>query len=156
MSTKQKQLNLLSLKKYHMRKTARVIGIRETNHVVMKAITPLLRLHHELVKDVIRETQQRYGVKLYALAIMEDHVHFLIQVPSRKAFADSMRFLASQIALKMGMGRLWMKRCWSRLVRWGWDFLGVRRYIEANPMKAGFWDEEVDEFLLIQGLLRPG
>lgn len=155
MSTKQKQLNLLSLKKYHSRKTARAIGIRETNHVVMKAIVPVLRLQYSLVKTVIRETQERYGVKLYALAIMEDHLHFLIQVPSRKAFADSMKFLASRIALRMGMGRLWMKRCWSRLVRWGRDFLGARRYIDLNPMKAGCWEEEVDGFRICHGTLIP-
>lgn len=122
----------------------------------MKAVSPVLRLHHELVKSTVRDTQQRYGVKLYALAIMEDHIHFLIQVHSRKAFANSMKFLASRIALKVGMGSLWAKRCWSRLVRWGKDFLGVRGYVELNPMKAGIWDEEVDDLVIVRGVLVPG
>jgi len=75
---------------------------------------------------------------------MENNIHFLLQTPNRTLFANAMRFLAGQIALKIQRGKLWLKRMWSRVVSWGRDYGGVKRYVEANPVKAGIFSEGVD------------
>ena len=152
---RQKQLELISQKKYRARKVLRVVGIGEPNHVVFKARLPILRLHHLLVRQVIREAQTRYGIRIQALAIMENHLHFVILVPSRTAFSDAMRFLAGQIALRVGRGKLWLERAWSRLVRWGRDYRGVLKHVQSNPIRAGVFDE-VDVFVFRKGFLESG
>jgi REP element-mobilizing transposase RayT len=152
---KSKQLPLLTEKKYLARKTVRAIGIRQPNHVTFKARLPILRANHLVVKQLVRETQRRYGIRIRALAIMDNHLHFLIQTPSREAFQNSLRFLSGQIALKLSHGKLWLRRCWSRVVTWGRDYLNVKRYIEANPEKAGIFDG-TDVFTIRHGYLEAG
>ena len=108
---KANQLEFLASKRYRFRKSSRVIGIREANHVILKARLPILRRNHLIIRKLIRETQTRFGIRIHALAIMENHIHFLLRTPSRTAFANALRFLAGQIALKIGRGRLWLRRC---------------------------------------------
>lgn len=138
---KPKQLTLLKEKKYAARKTARLICVRGANHVIMKSRLPILRARHPLIKFLTQETETRFQVQIKASAIMENHCHFLIKTPSRQAFANALRFLAGQIALKLGRGKLWMQRVWSRVVRAGRDYLLVSKYIEFNPVKAGIFCE---------------
>src|SRR6185369_13119567 len=94
-----RQLKLFAEKKYKGRKTARAISLRGANHVVLKAMRPTLRKNAPRIRALIREAQDRYGVKLKALAVMPDHVHLVLKVSSRTQFADALKFLASRIAL---------------------------------------------------------
>jgi REP element-mobilizing transposase RayT len=132
-----KQLKLFEEKKFKSRKTIRAIGMRAPNHVVMKAKEATLRLHSIQVKKIIHETQHRYAIRIHALAIMSNHIHFLLIAQDRESFSNALRFIAGQIARKISTGKFWLKRCWSRVVKWGRDFAGVKSYIEMNPVKAG-------------------
>ncbi|MBI2606283.1 MAG: transposase [Deltaproteobacteria bacterium] len=135
------QLKLFREKKYSSRKIARTLSTRAYNHVVMKAGRPILRKHHFLIKKTLRETQERFGLRIRAIAIMPDHVHLVVQVPSRALFANAMRFLAGMIALRIGKGKLWRARCWSRIVREGRDLWNATTYVWRNSIKAGIIDE---------------
>lgn len=84
---------------------------------------------------------------------MENHLHLLIETPTRTAFANFLRVLAGGIAFRIGKGKLWETRAWSRIVRWGKDLFGVLQYIERNPVIAGCFDE-TDVFHLKRGVLR--
>ena len=88
-----KQLSLIKEKKYAARKCSRPISLRGANHIVLKAKRPTLRRQQVVIRRLIRENQERFGVKLRALAIMDDHVHLVVKVSSRKQFADALRFL---------------------------------------------------------------
>src|SRR5256885_1597607 len=116
----QKQLKLPGLeKKYKKRKVTRMISTRDFNHVVMKSNQHILRLHRFEIEQLIRKTQLKYYFKIRALSIMSNHIHFLIQTPTRDAFANAMRMLSGQIAIQLGRGKLWTKRIWSRIVKRG-------------------------------------
>lgn len=84
--------------------------MRHFNHVVLKALVPILRRQTQVVRTLIRETQDRFGIRLRALAIMPDHVHLIVQVGTREQFQNALRFLAGMIALKISRGKLWLKR----------------------------------------------
>lgn len=84
---------------------------------------------------------------------MSNHLHFLILVPQREAFGNSMRFFAGKLALTLGYGKLWIKRVWSRLVHYGRDLRGVVGYINNNPVKVGIFGE-MDEVVIENGLIR--
>lgn len=148
-----KQMKLLHEKKYAYRKTARPISTRQWMHVVFKSHRPVLRMNHVLVRKVFQEMQIRFGVRLKSIAIMENHIHVLIRVPSRDSFANAMRFFAGALALKIGGGKLWSQRLWSRLVRFGKDLVNTDRYIDLNPDRAGILSE-IDISWIRKGMLQ--
>lgn len=148
-----RQLTLLREKKYEARKTARPISTRGANHVVFKARAPKLRRHIPTIRDLIRKTQNRFGIRIQALAIMPDHVHLVLRVTSRRQFADSLRFLAGAIARKVAHGGLWRARAWSRPLRWGRDLRAAFLYVWWNPAKARIFSE-MDSCLLVDGVLQ--
>lgn len=165
MKSKQIPLPILNVhgRKYRKRKTARPISLSSANHVIFKSSIPVLRRHHLLIKQLVVETQKRFFVSIYSMAIMENHCHFLISTNCRTQFANAMRFLAGQIALKISRKKVasrknpadrafWITRMWSRIVRRGRDFLNTKRYISQNPLKAGIFDE-VDFFEIQNGRL---
>lgn len=152
------QPDLLSEKKYRVRKIARALSTRHALHVVLKAREPILRKHHAAIKSIIEDTQVRFsdeglGLKIKALAIQADHIHLVLKTPSRKAFADSLRYLAGTIALLIAKGKLWRQRVWSRVVKTGRDLDGVLAYVCRNPIKAGVFSLE-DHVLIVDGILR--
>ena len=144
-----KQLHLLQIKKYASRKCVRPISIREFNHVVFKARVPVLRKHRAVITRTLHDCQLRYGLRLKAIAIMENHIHLAVKVPSRKSFADFMRVFAGTVALRVVRGKLWSQRVWSRIVRAGSDLQGALAYIWNNPVKVAYRDT----YRIVQGIL---
>lgn len=149
-----KQLTLIREKKYRARKTARLISLKCANHVVFKASKPVLRKNASLVRNIVRKAQDRFGFKLRALAVMEDHIHLVICVHSRVQFANAIRFLAGQLALKIARGKLWSTLAWSRVLRWGRSLRVAEFYVWNNPFKAGVARAVVDSAFILNGVLQ--
>jgi REP element-mobilizing transposase RayT len=147
------QLSLLKEKKYASRKVARPISTKEFNHIVVKSSLPILRRQYRLIQLVLIEAQKRFGIELRAFAVMPDHVHLVVKVSSRKQFADALRFFTGQVALKMGRGKIWAERAWSRVVRWGRDYAGVVQYVWNNPIKGRVFDLRIDAVWILNGIL---
>ena len=142
-----KQL-LIPQHRYSKRKEARAISLRGANHITLKANAFVLRKHHRVIKQIIHATQLRYSIKLQAVAIMSNHIHLLTKVPSRKAFANALRFLTSRIALRLGRGTLWNIRAWSRPVKSRTDIQNVTNYIWLNPSKANTVNGRIDSYCI--------
>ena len=148
-----KQLALIKENKYSKRKVARAISLRGANHVVLKTDKFILRKNAAAIRRLIRETQDRFGIKLRAVSIMSNHVHLVIKTGSRKQFGDSLRFLAGMIAFKVAKTKLWHKRVWSRPLRYGKDMQAAEHYVWSNPFKARCF-EMIDTSFLIDGVLQ--
>lgn len=153
-SCRMRQLTLIREKKYTKQKVARSISLRGANHVVLKARAPMLRRSIPRIRTLIRETQDRFGVRIQALAIMPDHIHLVLKVTRRRQFADSLRFLAGMLAKTIARGRVWRARAWSRPLRWGRDLRNAFLYVWRNPFKAGINGIE-DSAYLLDGVLQP-
>ena len=148
-----KQLTLLKEKKYSKRKVARAISLRGANHVVLKTDQFILRKNAASIRRLIRETQDRFGIKLRAVSIMSNHIHLVVKTNNRKQFGDSLRFLAGMIALKVAKTKLWHTRVWSRPLRYGKDMQAAEFYVWSNPLKARCF-EMLDTSVLIDGILQ--
>ena len=148
-----KQLTLIKEKKYAARKCARPISLRGANHIALKSKRPILRWHQAVIRELIRETQYRFGLKIRALAVMEDHVHLVVKVSSRKQFADALGFLAGGIAQKLTLAKLWTKRAWSRPINVARDLQTVETYVARNSIKAGLYTTG-DAYFILNGILQ--
>lgn len=148
-----RQLTLLREQKYEGRKTARPISLSGANHVVFKARRPVLRRNIPRIRRLLREAQDRFGIRIHALAIMPDHIHLVLRVSSRKQFADSLRFFAGMAAKLVTRFGLWRARAWSRPLRWGRDLRNAFLYVWRNPYRARI-DAEADSAFLIDGVLQ--
>ena len=82
---------------------------------------------------------QRY--RLCAWTIMPNHVHVLFeewQTPMDEVLYTWKRFTATKANQLLGLrGRFWQPEYWDRYMRDEEHFNKARRYIEANPVKAG-------------------
>ena len=145
-----KQIKLSIEKKYKKRKVARSVSVREFNHVILKSRLPILRRNRKLIRELLKDTQERFGIKLKSLAIMEDHIHLVTAVSNRKAFADAFRFFAGMIAIKLKRGKIWRQRIWSRIVKYGRDLDTAVCYVARNSVKAGCYDS-ADSFVILEG-----
>ena len=147
------QLTLLKEKKYNKRKVARAISLRGANHVVLKTHRHILRKNTPKVRTLIRETQDRFGIKICALSIMSNHIHLVFKVSSRKQFADALRFLAGAIAFKVAQAKFWQARAWSRPLKWGKDTAAAELYVWKNAIKARCFSE-LDAAYILDGVLQ--
>ena len=64
----------------------------------------------KVVMDALRETAERWKIKIYELEVMPDHIHIFVEIPSTMAVA-----MALQV-LKGGSARTFFKKCtiWRR------------------------------------------
>lgn len=148
-----RQKNLFQFRKYSGRKLTRPVATREFNHLIVKSRLPILRLNHLLIQAVLMKTQRRFGIQLRAFAVMPDHVHLIVKVSSRKQWADALRFFSGQVALRLGRGRIWAERAWSRVVKSGRDYSGAVQYVARNPFKARIADPRIDSLWIADGIL---
>ena len=148
-----KQYKLFQTKSYAARKVRRPISLKEYNHLILKARLPILRRQHALVHSILMETQRRFGVRIRAFSLMPTHIHLVVKVESRTQWANALRFFAGQLALKLGRGKLWVERAWSRIVRSGRDYAGVLQYICENSTRAGIFNLRIDGIVVVNGLL---
>ncbi|MBE9069502.1 transposase [Leptolyngbya cf. ectocarpi LEGE 11479] len=98
----------------------------------------------------IQECQKKYGFKLYALCIMSNHVHYLIEPQQPQDLPQAMHWLNWYTAMCFNRmlnrtGHFWEKRYHSSGFPMG-DYrraLNTIRYIHANPkaadMQRGFF-----------------
>lgn len=105
--------------------------------------------HARHIHDLTHQLARRRGVRLFRFANVGNHVHLLIQAPSRAAFQSFLRELAGAIAIivtgaKKGnsleanpTGRgFWDHLAFTRIVSFGRDFAGVMRYLIKNLFEA--------------------
>ncbi len=62
-----------------------------------------------------------------------NHFHFLIQTKSRRIFpARLARVMTGAKKGQPALKRFWDDLAWSRIVEWGRDLAGIKRYFQKN------------------------
>lgn len=113
-------------------------------HLVMKSSqakggSSLLR-YNEGIEYIVETLAERHLIQLLGAANGGNHLHLLIQAPSRSALNAFVRGVTGRIAqLVMGSdgvgAQFWDARPFSRLVSAGRDFKNVCRYLGLNSME---------------------
>jgi putative transposase len=92
--------------------------------------------------DWLREASKQFGSSVHAFALMPNHVHLLITPQNTDSLAKTMQSLGRRYAQYFNQqhhrsGTIWEGRYRSSLIDPDY-LLRCQRYIELNPVRAGF------------------
>jgi REP element-mobilizing transposase RayT len=131
------------------RKLKRPLDVRRPLHVVLRSTRARgawsLRAgaNERLLRSASRRYARRYAVRIYDFANAGNHLHILLRPMCRLGFQNFLRVFAGISArLVTGarkgnpVGRFWDHLAYSRVVQWGRDFFGVRKYVKNNESGA--------------------
>ncbi|MGK5084420.1 transposase [Bdellovibrionota bacterium FG-1] len=137
------------------RKEIRPVDPKQALHVVLRSsrargeLSMLHPRHCDPIQHFTQKLARRWGVRLYRYANVGNHIHLLIQVPSRAVWKRFLRELAGGIAIivtgakkgaalrpnETGRG-FWDHLAFTRIVHFGRDFTGIGRYLIKNLFEA--------------------
>lgn len=138
------------------RKTARPIDVKRPMHLVMRATqaranwSMLSRRHEGRIFVMVRETAERFDVRIHRFSNVGNHLHLLISARTRAGFQGFLRSLAGAVALLVTGARkgkplgerFWDLLAYSRIVNWGREFRRVLVYLVKNELEGlGAWSE---------------
>ncbi len=97
---------------------------------------------------VFYQAKQMFSLKVYAYALMPNHVHLLLETPLANISA-AMKFLNWTYVTRfnyrhMRSGHLFENRYKSKLVQKDRYLMSALKYIHNNPVKAGLCDKPED------------
>jgi REP element-mobilizing transposase RayT len=138
------------------RKIARPFDPKRPLHVVLRSSRAqgkwsfLHPSHSKQVQQMIQETAQRHGIRIYRLANVGNHLHLLLSSKRKQDFQAFLRVIAGAIASWVTgakksnpVGRFWDQLAYSRIVSWGREFRTIHAYLIKNLFEAaGLWDRE--------------
>ena len=154
------------------RRRQRPLSTKEPIHIVLRSswaqgiFSFLLIKNKKPIERLIESYAREHAIKVYGRAIVGNHFHLIIQIPSRKSYNRFIRVLSSRIAShvmrsqsfvnfqklifnqnagdpppgaeeEQGKGQaFWQFRPWTRVLRWGRDFQICRQYLTKNTLEA--------------------
>lgn len=140
------------------RKTARPIATKRLMFVTVRSTRArgawsLLKRERE-VQARVQETAKRFRVRIYRFVNVGNHIHLVARAARREDFQNFLRvfpqavmFLITGARKGNPVGKFWNLVAWSRIVEWGKDWDGVKKYIEKNRLEAaGMPRKLVDEW----------
>ena len=129
-----------------MARQARTIIPGQAMHVMVRGnnreILFFSDADRRLYLDWLREAAKQFGSAVHAFALMPNHVHLLITPQNSDSLAKTMQSLGRRYAQYFNQqhhrsGTIWEGRYRSSLIDPSY-FLRCQRYIELNPVRAGF------------------
>jgi putative transposase len=108
-----------------------------------------------LVRDVLKEAIQQYGIKLYAWVILADHYHLLLKTSDVAPIYRFIKRLHGDSAIQLNKldstpGRQVWYQYFDRFPRDECDFWAYFNYIHVNPIKHGYVQIS-DDVLIVEG-----
>ena len=116
------------------RKTRRPLARKKPIHFVLKSGRVLLPWSQVIEKEIGR-LGNKFGLRLYRVAIAQDHVHFVARIPGRAEYTAFIRSVTGTLARKLGKG-LWKLLPFSRVATWGREFRALMDYLRKNTEEA--------------------
>ncbi len=131
------------------RKGARPLNLKAPIHLVLKAEDSLqLFRNTDFIKSQTEKLSAKFGVKVYSIAIHEDHIHGVFSFPNRIIYRGWIRSLTGVLSRKVA-GLKWRLRPYTRILTWGKQYKSVLGYLKFNHDEAEFireaW-ERVEHF----------
>jgi hypothetical protein len=127
------------------RKTRRPIAEKRPMHLVLKsekAKGKLSLLHPQnarFIREFLPKLAKKHAVRVYEWKNVGNHLHMAILAKHRRLFQRFLRILGAQIAVHVTgarkgrpTGKFWTLPPFTRIVQWGRDFEGLKRYVRAN------------------------
>ena len=129
-----------------MARLARTIIPGQAMHVMVRGNNREILFFNDadrrIYLDWLREAAKQFGSAVHAFALMPNHVHLLMTPQNVDSLAKTMQSLGRRYAQYFNQqhhrsGTIWEGRYRSSLIDPEY-FLRCQRYIELNPIRAGF------------------
>lgn len=129
-----------------MARQARTIIPGQAMHVMVRGNNREILFFNDadrrIYLDWLREEAKQFGSAVHAYALMPNHVHLLMTPQNADSLAKTMQSLGRRYAQYFNQqhhrsGTIWEGRYRSSLIDPDY-FLRCQRYIELNPVRAGF------------------
>lgn len=129
------------------RKGARPIATRKSMLLTIKSSRAkgewsFHRFEREIEKKV-NSLGRRFRVRIYRQVNVGNHLHLQVRAASRREFQNFLRVLTQAVMFLVTgarkgnpVGKFWDNLACSRVVEWGRDWAGVKRYMDKNTMEA--------------------
>lgn len=126
-------------------KTARPVESKMPIHLVLRARKSQLRLPTTFkgVNQTVRQTADKYGIKIYSFANVGNHLHMVIKISDRQNWKRFIREVTGRIAalvksaLSTGNESFWLYRPFTRIIRsWKKAFRMALDYVYFNQLEA--------------------
>jgi len=97
---------------------------------------------HRAFLEAIEKTRGKYPFRLFGYCLMTNHFHLLLRPDSGQSISRILQSLTVTHTWRhhkrhRSSGHVWQGRFRSPSIEGGAHLLGVLRYIEANPLRAG-------------------
>jgi putative transposase len=132
-----------------MPREARMVGEDAIYHVMCRGNNKVKIFHvgHDYRKYIsnLLRYKELCKFKIYAFALLPNHLHMLIQPKSPIELSSLMRSLSISYSVWHNrrydcVGHVWQDRFKSRIINDDNDFIACMLYIEMNPVRAGLTD----------------
>ncbi len=137
-----------SLLKNSHAKEKRPITVKTPMHLVLrsdiaKGSRSLLNFERRVQKIIYRQGR-KFGVKVYRLSNVGNHLHLIILPRTRRAFQGFIRAISGLVAravlrAERGQSRglkFWDQRPFTRVISWGRDYAKACEYLLQNTLEA--------------------
>lgn len=118
------------------RKSARPLSTKHPMHLILKSKTPIfsrrLRLHQKSAAALAK----KFHIKIYDLSFNFNHVHLVLQIPSRELYRSFIRSLCSKMVQISDTKRTFEFRPYTRISTWGRDFKNLLKYLKLNELES--------------------
>ena len=92
-------------------------------------------------------------IRIYQKSFNWNHLHLLIQIPSRKAYNSFIRRFSAEIAKATNNSGVFELRPYTRVVSWGRDFKTVKNYHGKNNAEA--WGLSKSQMSFLEERIKP-
>lgn len=136
-----------------MARQLRISGEGAVHHITSKCNNEefLLNAEKEFNKylEIIGDCKKRYNFKLYHYALLNNHIHLLLQTGEKGSVSEILKYINGVYAgwynrVKDRKGHLWQDRFGSKIIEAENYFLRCAIYIELNPVRAGLVKNPLD------------
>ena len=117
------------------RKERRPFAKNRPVHLVLKS-KKNLSTNRKLVESKIQHLSGRFSIRVYDLAVSQDHVHLSLKIPRRNEYVNFLRALTGVLARLLG-SKLWKLPPSTRVISWGRDFQYLKKYFRENREESG-------------------
>jgi REP element-mobilizing transposase RayT len=109
------------------------------------SITTVTKSRHPFFKDfyaartlvgILKLHETTDDAKTLCFVVMPDHLHWLMQLKSKKELSTTIQSVKSLTSKSLGQS-IWQKGFHDRAIRRDEDIIAIARYIIANPIRAG-------------------
>lgn len=154
------------------RSHGRPIDTKNSMHLVLRSSKAVKEhsfktpQHARAIQSIVDKFSRKYGVVVFSLANVGNHLHFHIKISNRRTYTPFIRAVTAAIAMKISgasrwkksifAGKFWDYRPFTRVVVGYSGFLKVRDYIQINQLEGlGVKRVQASWMLGMQKVKRP-